>query len=661
MFSSKAPARLAQLLIATSLAATAVLAQTPQAASPPSPPSSTNTATDNTTLKPVQTTVTVNGSLTNDTPASLTVLNSQDIQLTPGLELDDRLRQVPGFSLFRRTSSVVANPTTQGVSLRGVGSSGASRTLVLWDSIPINDPFGGWVYWDRFDPNYLDRIEILEGATTSVFGDRAMSGTISIFSAPIEHSHVIADVIGGNAGTLDTSAGYSDTWGPWGLSVHSREFTTDGYYITNPPVRGSVDDKANVRFATGDVYLDYLGTVDRLSIHIDVLAEERQNGTDLTHNSTGLGTLGLNWTHSWTNDQVSFLGFHTQGQFHSTYSSVSLDRDSEKLVSTQRVPEYDVGGAAYWRHHGSNWNTIVGSDSDDIHGTSYDYSLATRRTTPSGGTLLERGVFAQGDYHIKFLSFYGGIREQYTGLDAEHYTSPNGGIAAGFGRFRLHTSAYHSYRAPTLNELFRPFRVGNVQTLANSDLTPEGLLGVEAGVDWTGETTKISATLFHNDLNNLIDNATLSSTPTLIIRRRENFPTALSQGFETKFTQRWRKWTLDSGYIFLDARLSTGQRIPEVPKQQGTGQLTYARNSTLFSFGVQAFGLQFDDDLNHFLLPGYSALNATLQQHITSSLSALASVQNLLDRTYLVALTPTPNVGQPRLWQLGLRWNGKLR
>ncbi len=644
------PVNLTRLLILTLVAASAIR---PQSTS--TPPAAAATPA----LPPVQTTVTVNGTLANDTPASLTVLDSQQIQLVPGIELDDRLRQIPGFSLFRRTSSIVANPTTQGLSLRGVGSTGASRTLVLWDAIPINDPFGGWVYWDRFDSNYLDRIEVLEGATTSVFGDRAMSGTISIFSPPIEHSHVIVDVLGGNEGTIDTSGGYSQTWGPWGLSIHSREFTTDGYYITNPPVRGTADDKANVRFATGDVYLDYLGKVDRLSIHVDVLAEERHNGTELTHNSTGLGTLGVNWTHSWTNDQVSFLGFHTQGQFHSTYSSVGANRDSETLVSTQRVPEYDVGGAAYWRHHGKNWNTIIGSDSDDVHGTSHDYSLFTHIATPSGGTLLERGIFGQGDYHIGPVSFFAGIRQQYTGLHGDTYLSPNGGIAAGFGRFRLHTSAYHSYRAPTLNELYRPFRVGNVQTLANPDLVPEGLLGVEAGVDWTTETTRVSVTLFHNDLNNLIDNATLRSTATSITRKRENFPTALSQGFQAKFTQRWHKWTLDGGYMFLDARLNNGQRIPEVPKQQGTGQLSYATGSTLVSFGVRAFGLQFDDDLNQFLLPGYTALNVTVQQHLTKSLSALGSVENLLDRTFLVALTPTPNVGQPRLWQVGLRWNGK--
>jgi Outer membrane receptor for ferrienterochelin and colicins len=85
------------------------------------------------------------------------------VQQQSGVNLDDRLRSVPGFSLFRRSSSLVANPTTQGVSLRGLGSSGASRTLVLWDGVPVNDPFGGWVYWTLMAPEQLERVEISRG------------------------------------------------------------------------------------------------------------------------------------------------------------------------------------------------------------------------------------------------------------------------------------------------------------------------------------------------------------------------------------------------------------------------------------------------------------------------------------------------------------------
>ena len=86
---------------------------------------------------------------TSDVPASINVLGHEDIRQSPAVVADDVLRQIPTFSLFRRTSSLASHPTAQGVSLRGIGPSGVSRTLVLLDGVPINDPFGGWVYWSR--------------------------------------------------------------------------------------------------------------------------------------------------------------------------------------------------------------------------------------------------------------------------------------------------------------------------------------------------------------------------------------------------------------------------------------------------------------------------------------------------------------------------------
>ncbi len=609
---------------------------------------------------PLKTTVTVNATLASEVPASITVLTGEQLKLIPGIELDDRLRQIPGFSLFRRSSSLVANPTTQGVSLRATGSSGASRTLVLWDGIPINDPFGGWVYWDRIDPDYISEVDVNRGASTSVFGDRALGGSIALFSPQEQHQHLQADVLTGNEGTQDVAAGYSNLWGLWGLSLHSRALETDGYYIVPQSVRGKVDDRANVRFATGDVRLDYLGATNRLSVHFDVLAEERHNGTLLTHNSTGLGTVGLTYTRSWSNDQLSFLGFHTEEQFHSTYSSISSDRNRETLTARQTVPVQDTGGALYWQHHAKRWNTITGADTDDTHGISYDYSYSTHIQTPNGGTLLEHGIFGQADITFGPARFFAGIRHQFTGNRGETFLSPNGGVAVGLRNFRLRASGYRSFRAPTLNELYRPFRVGNVQTLANPDLVPESMVGVEAGADWNAENTTVTLTLFRNELNNLVDNATLLTTPNFILRQRTNFPSALSRGVEANVNHRWQHWTAIAGYLYADARLSTGQRIPEVPKQQGTAQISFITKNTILSGGIRSFGLVFDDDLNQFKLPGYASLQLSAQQHLTDRLSAIASVDNLLDRSYLVALTPFPNTGTPRLWRVGLRWSGSI-
>src|SRR5207237_2102710 len=111
-------------------------------------------------------------------PTSVVVLNRETIASSPAATIDDMLRQVPGFTLFRRSGSRSANPTSQGVSLRGIGASGASRALVLGDGIPLNDAFGGWVYWGRVPRAALDRVEVLRGGASDLYGSAAMGGVV---------------------------------------------------------------------------------------------------------------------------------------------------------------------------------------------------------------------------------------------------------------------------------------------------------------------------------------------------------------------------------------------------------------------------------------------------------------------------------------------------
>src|SRR5215469_1565611 len=124
----------------------------------------------------------------NDTAGSVIVLSQSDLSNTAALTLDDALRQVEGFSLFRRSGSRTTIPTSQGVTLRGVGASGASRALVLADGIPLNDPFGGWVYWDRIPREEISRVEILQGAGSSLYGTDAMGGVINLLRQDLSES-----------------------------------------------------------------------------------------------------------------------------------------------------------------------------------------------------------------------------------------------------------------------------------------------------------------------------------------------------------------------------------------------------------------------------------------------------------------------------------------
>src|ERR1700744_5099176 len=99
----------------------------------------------------------------DDAASSVAVLSEKQLQAPAGLTLDDSLHQVAGFQLFRRTSSWTANPTTEGVSLRGLGSTAASRTLVVSDQVPLNDPYGAWIHWNEIPALVLQSVNILRG------------------------------------------------------------------------------------------------------------------------------------------------------------------------------------------------------------------------------------------------------------------------------------------------------------------------------------------------------------------------------------------------------------------------------------------------------------------------------------------------------------------
>ena len=390
--------------------------QDPQAIDPPKP-------------ETVKTSITVVEKISAETPANVTVLDQTALQQSPGTNLDDRLRDVPGFSLFRRSSSLAANPTTQGISLRGIGSSGASRTLVLWDGIPANDPFGGWVYWTQFVPDEIASVEISRGAATSIFGDRAMSGAIGIFSRQAAKLHVLAEYEFGNENTHDLSAGFADAWSRLAVSGTARAFTTDGYYIVPASIRGAADTRANVEFATGDVRIDHYTSAGDLFFKTSVLAEERQNGTEFTHNSTGLGTLSLRYAREFTSDSFSLLGFHTREGFHATFDSVPAGRRTDSLTYSQTVPSEAVGGAALWQHHASRWNLLAGADVDRIEGTSTDHLLPSGLRS-GGGTQLQHGVYGQADATLGWLKLFAGVRHSFAG-EGSRFLSPSGGFVAG--------------------------------------------------------------------------------------------------------------------------------------------------------------------------------------------------------------------------------------
>src|ERR1700753_778286 len=104
-------------------------------------------------------------------------------QLRAQPQLDAALKQVPGLSLFRRDSSISANPTTQGVTLRSIAPSGAGRALVTLDGVPQNDPFGNWVIWSSLPGEDIGGAQVVRGAGAGPYGAGALTGVIALDEA----------------------------------------------------------------------------------------------------------------------------------------------------------------------------------------------------------------------------------------------------------------------------------------------------------------------------------------------------------------------------------------------------------------------------------------------------------------------------------------------
>jgi len=175
--------------------------------------------------------------------SSVTSIDHSTIVDTPALRLDDQLRAVPGFSLFRRTTSAVANPTTQGVTLRGMSASGASRTLVVADDVPLNDPFGAWVYWNRVPVAALQRVDIVRGASGDIHGNDALGGVIQLTTRTAQGGEGWLEA--GNLGNARGSFYGALSRGSWLAGAAAESSKTDGFVVVAPEARGPIDVRAD--------------------------------------------------------------------------------------------------------------------------------------------------------------------------------------------------------------------------------------------------------------------------------------------------------------------------------------------------------------------------------------------------------------------------------
>src|SRR5690242_5817535 len=216
----------------------------PAATAPPAPPPAPAPATAPSTATAPDEVIVVTGlrlpRALHDLPAAATVIDRAQLERSPSVLADDLFRTVPAVGTFRRSSSAIADPTSQGLNLRGVGPSGVSRALVLRDGVPVNDPFGGWVYWRAMSPLGIDRVEVVPSGASALFGNFALGGVLQVISRPIDGRSVDAVVAGGSLGTERFAARATETTGDLGFALDAEALHANGYTPITAAQRGTV-------------------------------------------------------------------------------------------------------------------------------------------------------------------------------------------------------------------------------------------------------------------------------------------------------------------------------------------------------------------------------------------------------------------------------------
>ena len=644
--------------------------------------------------------VTVTANRTNtrviDTPTSVVVLSPRDIAATAALTTDDKLRQVAGFSLFRRTDSRTANPTAQGVSLRGLGASGASRALVLADGFPLNDPFGGWVYWDRIPGAEIASMEVASGGASHLYGSDALGGVVGLLREPVDRNAFTLETSYGNENTPELSFTGSHTTGNWAGLLSGELFRSDGYIDVPLSLRGPVDTPVNSKHASGEAEVERkFGQNASVFVRGSLLGEERQNGTPLTPNRTTIRELdlGANWN-SQPLGAFTFRSYVSRQVLNQNFSAVATDRSSETLTRGQRVPAQQVGFSAQWtRSLGARQNLVAGAEEWNVHGESDEIGFtkgSPNSRLDAGGRENNWGAYGEDMISLTrttLLTLSGRVDRwlNFHAFSAKLPVSGPGGTVTPFpdrsesffsprlallqrvsSKLSLSGSAYRSFRAPTLNELYRSFRVGNIVTQANDQLLAERLTGAEAGAIVTGwdQRFMLRGNVFWSDVTRPIANVTLSLTPDLITRQRQNLGRSRSRGVEVEADERLTdSITLSGAYEYTDATVTSfsanpalvGLWIPQVPHQQFTLQARYVKPYILVGIQGRYVGNQFDDDQNLLPLERFFVLDAIISHPLRPGVELFVAGENLLNQQYQIGRTPVLTVGPPLLARVGLR------
>lgn len=613
---------------------------------------------------------------------STTTIAREEVVSAPSGRIEDVLGAVAGFQQFRRSDSRSANPTAQGVTLRSLGGNATSRALVTLDGVPLADPFFGYIPLASVAPETLGTIRVTRGGGAGPFGSGALAGTIALRSAdPRTTGRAQASALINDRAETEVSALFVPRLGAGYLVADARWDRGAGFFTAPEDQRVAASVPAAFDSLGGGLRLvQPVGDSWQADLRARAFRDERTlrfagadsrtSGQEVALRVTG----GAAW-------QVEALAYAQWRDF----SNIVISSSSFVPVLDQKeTPSTGIGGKIELRPPtGPRTVVRLGGDVRIAEGviaedriSSFTGNVFAQRA--AGGRTSDIGLFAEVDHRIGALVLTGGLRADRTAitdgfqrdfdgsgrLTAETLPADRsqwgvtwrGGAAYQFSpQLTARAAAYKGFRLPTLNELYRPFVIFPLVTLANPDLDNEELTGFEIGLDWRGEGgATFGLTLFDNRLDNAIANVAIGPN----LRQRRNLDAIDARGIEASAGYEGQAVSLGGSLAYTEARvMDDGTRPPQSPEFAAAAWLRWqASDRARIALSLRHVGTQFEDAEGEDALPAVTTLGASASYRLSGPLSLVLRGENLTDAEIVTRNSGgSLDIGVPRTVWVGLR------
>ena len=603
------------------------------------------------------------------TPAyDLQTIDRDRITASASGRIEDVLSDVAGFQQFRRSDSRSSNPSAQGVTLRALGGNATSRALVLLDGVPMADPFFGYIPLSALAPERLSSIRVTRGGGSGAFGAGSVAGTIELESADAATlGFANGSLIANHRGATEASATLAPKLGSGFAVVSGRWDRGPGFYTTPADQRVPASARSaydswsvgvrGVAPLTGDIELQARGLVfdDQRTLRFDG-ADSTSSGQDASVRLVGRG--------NWQFDALAYI------QARNFSNVVISSTRFIPVLDQRRTPSTGIGGKlelrppvgdAHVLRLGVDYRKSSGGLQEEAY-SAFSGNLTARRR--AGGDNSDLGLFVEDDWTLGALVLTAGARADRWTINNGYYLERDGAGAVAIdnqfadrggwdmsfrggallhlgGGLDLRAAAYSGLRLPTLNELYRPFVVFPVVTMANEALENERLRGFEAGVDFApAQGIVFSLTALDNKVKDAVANVTIGTD----LRQRRNVDAVRARGLEFGTQAQFGDFALNGSLAWTDAEVEgsgisaalDGMRPSQTPKLVASATLAYEpAPGWRLATTLRHAGRQFEDDQQTDILPAATTLDAFVMVPLSQRFSFILRGENLTDATIL--------------------------